>query len=211
MKNKVLIFGAGGHGKVILDILLKSNIDILGFLDEDKDKIGKEISGFKILGDWAYLDKKKSVSIVLGIGSNVVREKIFIKAKKLGIKIDSAIHPQAIIANGAKIGEGVVIMPAAVIGPDTVLEEGVVINTSASVDHDCHLERFCQIWPGANLAGSIKVGKFSYIGTGASVIQNINIGNNVMVGSSSAVISDIPDNVTVVGVPAKIIKRGIKK
>ncbi len=202
-----MIFGAGGHGKVVLDILLKSKLKVLGFLDDDTKKINKKVLGFKILGDCSYLIKNKTVSVALGIGGNVTREKIFQKIKSLGIKIVSAVHPQAIIAKGVKIGEGVVIMPGVIIGPSTVLKEGVVINTSASVDHDCYLNRFCQIWPGAHLAGSVTVGEFSYVGTGASVIQNINIGKNVMVGAGAAVIRNIPDSVTCVGVPAKIIKR----
>lgn len=205
-KKKIVIFGAGGHGKVVLDILLRSKLKVLGFLDDDTKKINKKVLGFKILGDCSYLTKNKSVSVALGIGSNVTREKIFKKVKNSGIDIISVIHPQAVIAEGVKIGEGVVIMPGVVIGPGVVLKDGVVINTSASVDHDCHLERFCQIWPGAHLAGSVDIGEFSYVGTGASVIQNIHIGKNVMVGSGAAVIRDIPDFVTCVGVPAKIIK-----
>ncbi len=206
-KKKIVIFGAGGHGKVVLDILLKSKLKVLGFLDDDAKKINKKVLGFKILGDRSYLIKNKTVSVALGIGGNVTREKIFKKVKSLGIEIVSAIHPQAIIAKGVKIGEGVVIMPGVIIGPSVVLKEGVVINTSASVDHDCYLNRFCQIWPGAHLAGSVTVGEFSYVGTGASVIQNINIGKNVMIGAGAAVIRNIPDSVTCVGVPAKIIKR----
>jgi len=205
-KKKVVIFGAGGHGKVVLDILLKSKIKVLGFLDDDSKKIGKKVLGYKVLGDWSYLDKNKSVFLALGIGNNIVREKVFKKTKSLEIGIATVVHPQAIIAKGVKIGEGVVVMPGAVIGPDTILEDGVVVNTSASVDHDCHLERFCQIWPGAHLAGSVDIGEFSYVGTGASVIQNIHIGKKVMVGAGAAVIRDIPDFVTCVGVPAKIIK-----
>ena len=100
----------------------------------------------------------------------------------------------------------------AIINANALLEEGVVVNTGASVDHDCHLERFCQIWPGAHLAGAVRVGEYSYVGTGASVIQNLNIGKGVMIGAGAAVVSDIPDGVTVAGVPARIIlRRGRKR
>jgi len=206
-KSKALIFGSGGHGKVILDILLKSGDDVLGFLDDDEKKFGQDIFGFKVLGGWSYLENNKDSAIVLGIGSNAIREKVFKKAKSLEIDIASAIHPQAIIAKNVSMGEGVVVMPGAVIGPDVTLEDGVVVNTSASVDHDCHLSRFCQIWPGAHLAGSVRVGEFSYVGTGASVIQNIKIGKNTMIGAGASVIKDIPDNVTCVGIPARIIRK----
>jgi sugar O-acyltransferase (sialic acid O-acetyltransferase NeuD family) len=205
--EKVLIFGAGGHGKVILDILLEAKIDVLGFLDEDKEKNGHKISGFKVLGDWAYLENKASLGIALGIGDNYTRERIYKIAKSLRHKIISAIHPMSVVSNDVKFGEGVVIMPGAVVNCGVSLGIGVVVNTSASIDHDCHLGRFCQIWPGAHLAGSVNVGDFSYIGIGASVIQNITIGKKAIIGAGAAVVSDIPDNVTAVGVPAKIIKR----
>lgn len=205
-KKKILIFGAGGHGKVVLDILLESGVDVLGFLDDDKNKTGQRIRGFEVLGDFSYLEGKDNVAVVLGIGNNKIREKIYAASKKLGVSVIAAVHPKAIISKDVKIGEGVVVMAGAVVNPGTVLQDGVVVNTGASVDHDCCLENFCQIWPGAHLAGAVKVGKFSYIGTGASVVPGIKIGDNVTVGAGAVVISDIPDSVTVAGVPAKIKK-----
>lgn len=205
--KKVVIFGAGGHGKVLLDILLESGIEVLGFIDEDLKKKGERIFGFEILGDWSFFWGHDHEGVVLGIGNNVMREKIFRLAKDQGIAVQSAIHPRSIVSRHVTIGEGVVIMPGAVVNAGCVLGDGVVVNTGASVDHDCLLERFCQIWPGAHLAGSVRVGEFAYIGTGASVIQNITIGRNSMVGAGAAVISDVPSCQTVVGVPAKAIKR----
>uniref|UniRef100_A0A7V3J928 Acetyltransferase n=1 Tax=candidate division CPR3 bacterium TaxID=2268181 RepID=A0A7V3J928_UNCC3 len=207
---KILIFGAGGHGKVVLDILLESGADVLGFLDDEESKVGQEINGFKVLGGWSYLKNNKFsklTKIALGIGNNNIREKIFRQAKDLGLSVVSAIHPKAIVSRSVKLGEGVAIMPGAIINSSSVLEDGVVVNTGATVDHDCYLERFCQIWPGAHLAGTVRVGEFSYVGTSASIIQNIKIGKNVIIGAGAAVVSDIPDNVTAVGVPARVIKK----
>jgi acetyltransferase EpsM len=206
MKEKILIFGAGGHGKVILDILIESGKEVLGFLDENQTKWKEKINGFEVLGGWDYLAGKSSLKIALGIGNNQIREKIYRMAKGKGIAIISAIHPRSVLSSHVVLGEGVVVMPGAVINAGSILEDGVVVNTGASVDHDCYLARFCQVWPGAHLAGTVRVGEFSYVGTGVSVIQNINIGKNVMVGAGAAVIANIPDNVTVVGVPARIIK-----
>ncbi|MDD5618347.1 MAG: acetyltransferase [Candidatus Omnitrophica bacterium] len=205
-KNKIVIFGAGGHGKVILDILLEKKEKVLGFLDDDKNKIGLKINGYRVLGDLTYLKRKKSINLALGVGNNRIREMIYRKAKGLSINIISAIHPKAVVSKEAKIGRGVAIMAGAVVNTCVVIEDGAVVNTSASVDHDCHLGKFCQIWPGAHLAGNIKVGEFSYVGTGASVIQNITIGKNAMIGAGAVVIDNIADCVTVVGVPARIIK-----
>lgn len=204
----VLIFGAGGHGKVVLDILLSSEEKVTGFLDDDKAKHGQKINGFKILGDLSFIRRPRSYILVLGIGNNLIREKIFNQAKAMGIAIASALHPCSIIARDVEFGEGVVVMPGAIINSGSILADGVVINTAASVDHDCQLERFCQVWPGAHLAGTVKVGEYSYVGTGAAVIQNIMIGRQVMIGAGAVVVKDIPDRVTAVGVPAKIVKRG---
>lgn len=204
--NKILIYGAGGHGKVVLDILSESGADILGFIDEDQSKAGQKINGVEILGGCSYLDSNNSFDIALGIGDNKIRENIYRKIKSRGMSVVSAVHPQAVIAKDVIIGEGVVIMPGAVVNSGSVLGDGVVVNTGATVDHDCHLERFCQIWPGAHLAGTVKVGEFSYIGTGASVIQNRSIGKNAMIGAGAVVISDQPDNIVAVGIPAKAIR-----
>lgn len=205
--KKIVIFGAGGHGKVILDILLECGCPVLGFLDEDQKKIGQKVSGFKILGDWSFLKNKKNVAIALGIGNNKIRQKLFIKAKKLRYPVVNAIHPTASISRDTKLEMGIVVMAQAVINPGAIIEEGVVINTGATVDHDCHLHKFCHIWPGAHLAGTVEVGAFSYIGTGSSIIQNIQIGKYAIIGAGATVIENIPDNVTAVGVPAKIIKQ----
>ncbi|KAF0135213.1 MAG: sugar O-acyltransferase sialic acid O-acetyltransferase NeuD family [Candidatus Saganbacteria bacterium] len=202
----VMIFGSGGHGKVVLDILLESGILVNGFLDEDEKKIGQIVLGYKVLGGWEQLKKITDPAIALGIGNNVVRERVFRQAKEQRVKIITAVHPRATVSRFASLGEGVVVMPGAVINSGSRLENGVVVNTGASVDHDCQLKEFCQIWPGAHLAGTVTVGKYSYIGTGASVIQNVNIGKNAMIGAGATVISNIPDNVTAVGVPAKVIK-----
>ena len=201
-----VIFGSGGHGKVVLDILLESGIDVTGFIDDDASKHGAVINGKKILGGWDYLKKNKGISVALGIGNNKVREDVFKKAKELGLEIINAIHPKAVVSKTVKLSSGIVIMAGAVVNTNTVIEDGVCVNTSASVDHDCRLKKFCHIWPGANLAGTVEVGEYSYVGTGASVIQNLKIGNNAMIGSGAAVISNIPDGATAVGVPAKVIK-----
>ena len=206
-RSKVVIFGAGGHGKVVLDILLESGADVLGFIDDDKRKADHRIRGFSVFGGWEQIKNKGRIKIALGIGDNVIRGKIFAKAKKAGLKIACAIHPKAVLSKDVRVGEGVVIMPGAIINSEAVLEEGVVVNTGSSVDHDCHLKRFSQVWPGAHLAGAVRVGEFSYVGTGASVIQNLNIGRHVIIGAGAVIISDVPDNVTMVGNPGRAVKK----
>ena len=127
-KEKVIIVGAGGHGGVVLDILQESGREVLGFIDNDLDKIGKMVFGIKVLGDWSYVRnfKASEICIALGIGNNAIREENYTKARSLGLRIISAIHPHAIVSKQAKLSEGVTIMPGAIINVDAVLEEGVV-------------------------------------------------------------------------------------
>jgi len=207
LKNNVVVYGAGGHGKVVLDILLESGVDVLGFLDDDQERVGQIVNGHKILGDFAYLDNDRSVSVALGIGNNEIRRNIYEKLSQSNVNVTTAIHPKATLSKEITIGRGVVIMAGAIINPSVVIEDGVVVNTGASVDHDCHLEKFVQVWPGAHIAGTVRIGECSYIGMGANVIQNINIGKNVVVGAGAAVVDHIPDDVLAVGVPAKILRK----
>lgn len=192
---------------MVLDILLEAGADVIGFIDDDISKKGQKIRGIEVLGDCSCLEEKKQFSIALGIGNNKIREEKFNKVVNLGYPVTNALHPKAIISKDVKLGNGVAIMPGAIVNSGSIIEDGVVVNTGATVDHDCYLSRFCQIWPGAHLAGTVEVGECSYVGTGADVIQNIKIGRQVMVGAGAAVVKDVPDGVTVVGVPAKIIKR----
>ncbi|MFC1478506.1 acetyltransferase [Candidatus Margulisiibacteriota bacterium] len=207
--KKVLIYGSGGHGKVVLDILLSAGEkDIAGFVDDSPGKAGQEINGYPVLGTLSQItDNKDNYQVALGIGDNKIREKTYLKARDLGFEVVQAVHPTAVVSQNVEMGEGVVVMPGAVVNANTVLGNGVVVNTGATVDHDCNLEQFSQVWPGANLAGTVHLGEYSYVGTGAAIIQSINIGKNVIVGAGAVVISDIPDNVTAVGMPAKVKER----
>lgn len=191
---------------MVLDILLESGVEVAGFIDDDLSKKGQKIRGIEVIGNWECLAGNNDIGIALGIGNNKMRKEAFNKAVKMGFKAVNVLHPKAIISKDVRFGRGVVIMPGTVVNPGSVIEDGVVVNTGATIDHDCHLGRFCQIWPGAHLAGTVKVGEFSYIGTGASVIQNLKIGKNVMIGAGAAVVTDVPDNVTAIGVPAKAIE-----
>src|ERR1041384_5856935 len=154
-KNSIVIYGAGGHGKVVLDILLEAQQNVVGFIDDDLKKRGEKINGLPVLGDWSYASRNKSVKLALGIGNNEIRKKIYEKALREDVEVVNAIHPKAVISRSARIGKGVVVMAGVVINPSVTVEDGVVVNTAATVDHDCHLKRFCHIWPGAHLAGIV--------------------------------------------------------
>ncbi len=202
----VLIFGAGGHGKVVLDILRNAAVEVAGFLDEDVRKEGATLGGLKILGGWDYLDSHPGSTVALGIGNNRVRARLAAELTGAGHLLTPAIHRRAIVCDDVLIGPGAVVMPGAVVNTGSTIETGCVVNTGATVDHDCRLAEFSQVWPGAHLAGAVTVGAGSYVGTGAAVIPNVTIGSNVMIGAGAAVVNDLPDDAVAVGVPARIIR-----
>lgn len=204
-----IIYGAGGHAKVILDNLLASGVSIIGVMDDRLTE--DEWNGIRFLGDMRSLENEpdlyKDKLFIIAIGDNESREKVAVSLEKLKMKFGSAIHPSAVIGSNCSIGEGTVIMPNTVLNADTVIGRHVIINTSSSVDHDCEVRDFAHISPGAHLAGGVVVGKGAHIGIGASVIPKIKIGSRTVVGAGAAVIHDLPDCIVAVGVPAIIKKQ----
>jgi len=210
MKNKLLIYGASGHGKVIIDIVEKeSRHEIVGFIDDDFTLQGQDFCGYSILGGFDLLNKAlyHDCKLILAIGDNRVRKNLCKKLKDLGYELARAIHPSSQIARDVSIGSGTVIMANAVVNSGTKIGGNVIINTGATIDHDCIIGDYVHISPGGHLAGNVKVGELSHIGIGASVIQEVSIGKNSIIGAGAAVIHDIPNNVIAAGVPAEIIKQ----
>jgi UDP-perosamine 4-acetyltransferase len=211
MENIVLI-GAGGHCKVIIDIIKStSSFEIYGITDYAKLK-GERVLGFPILGTDdelrnIYKSGVKNAFICVGsVGNGEIRDRIYSLLKVIGFNIPVLIHKSAVVSPYASIGSGTCVMPGAVINSGAVIGENCIINTSSIVEHDCTIGRNSHISPGACVAGGVKVGEGSHIGLGASIIQGVTIGNGVIIGAGSVVIDGIRDNVTAVGVPAKIIK-----
>jgi sugar O-acyltransferase (sialic acid O-acetyltransferase NeuD family) len=202
----IYIIGAGGHGKVVLDIIDKSSeFNAYAFLDDDQDLLDKEINGVKVIGnlDLVFEDNKAAV---IAVGNNKIRKKISKDLIDNDVELINAVHPSAVLNSYLEIGKGNVVAAGAVVNSSTIIEDNVIINTGATVDHDCKIESHVHISPGVNLGGNVKVREGAHIGIGASVIPGIEIGRNAVVGAGAVVIEDVPDDVTVVGVPARIIK-----
>jgi len=210
MKDKVLIYGASGHGRVIIDIVERERRSrIVGLLDDDLAIQGRNFCGYPVLGGFELLDGETyhDCKLILAIGDNRARRRLWEKLRELRYKLACAIHPSAQIGKDVSIGPGTVIMANTAVNSGTQIGENVIINTGATIDHDCVIEGYVHISPGAHLAGNVSVGEFSWIGIGASIVQGVKIGEDVIIGAGAAVIDDIPDNVTAVGVPARVIKR----
>ena len=202
MSKDVIIIGAGGHAKVIADIIYKSGDNLIGFLDDNLANKGKEIYlGKKVLGTTKDIEIYNKNYFIIGIGNNSIRKKI---NNENNLKLYTAIHPSAIIAEDVKIGTGSVIMAGVVINPGTVIGKNCIINTCSSLDHDNLLEDYVHISPGAHLAGTVTIKEGTWICTGAIVKNNITIGKNNIIGAGGVVIKDIiEENGTYIGVPAR--------
>jgi sugar O-acyltransferase (sialic acid O-acetyltransferase NeuD family) len=202
MRNQsYYLYGASGHGKVVAEILEMQNLHVNGFFDDDYKK--NQLSGFIVYHSFHELQFMESALWIISIGINSIRKEITIRHP---FPFGTALHPSAVVSTRASIGEGTVVMPGACINSCAVVGRHAIINTNASVDHDCVLADFVHISPGASLAGSVRVGEGTHIGTGASVIPGVTIGKWCTIGAGAVVIRDVPDGVTVVGVPGRGIQ-----
>ena len=200
MENNIILYGASGHCKVIIDILQSNNQTITAIIDDVSKS--NTILGFSISNSSEF-DFSSNQNMILSIGNNKVRKKL---AGKLNANFVTAIHPKSIISSGVIIGVGSVVMAGAIINPDTEIGEHCIVNTGAVIEHDCDISNFVHISPNASLAGGVVVGEGSQIGIGATVIQGMRIGKWVTVGAGSVIIKDVPDYSVIVGNPGKIIK-----
>ena len=207
MKDKLIIIGASGHGKVVADIAIKMNKwQSIAFLDDDesiKTSMGLEVIG-KTADAFTYKDE---ADFFVAIGNSATREKIQEKLIDEGLNVVSLIHPSAIIGMDVEIGIGSVVMAGVVINSSTRIGKGCIINTSSSLDHDNVMEDYVHISPGTSLAGTVKVGKGSWLGIGSTVSNNVNICSGCKVGAGAVVVKDITEPGTYVGVPVRRVDR----
>lgn len=199
---RLYIYGAGGHGKVALHALLAQGHQVAGFID---DCVRGEYSGLPVYAP-SELGDARTCNIHFAIGNNSTRQQLQSRWQGLGSMVRSAIHPAAVIYPGARLGAGCLVAAGAVIGPDATLGEGCIVNHNAVVDHDSIVEPYCHIAPGATLGGDVRLGEGCLVGAGTNILQCLTIGRNVTIGAGAVVIRDLPDNVTAVGVPARIIE-----
>lgn len=206
----VIIVGAGGHGKVVLDILrARGEHRVVGFLDANSDLHGMEISRCPVLGDLNMVGKLKAKGVagaVVAIGDNRVRRSYAQKLAWSGLTLVNAVHPSAVVSPTAVLGENVVVAAGAIVCTEAHVGNSVILNTAATVDHECDIGEGVHIAPGARLAGRVSVGAGAFIGIGASALPCLKVGEDAIVGGGALVHRDVPAGATVVGVPARVIK-----
>lgn len=207
---KIFIVGAGGHSRVVYEILsYDKNVEVVAFIDNVIHNSKENIMGVPVLGDHSVILQLVNDGVVgafVGVGDNDIRASHFCKLQNMKLELLKAIHRTAHVAHNAKIGKGTMVGIGAIIATGAVVGNDAIINTGAIIEHDDIINDHAHIAPGAVLAGSVVVGERSFVGAGSVVKERVNIGKNVSIGAGSVVLDDIEDNAVAVGAPAKIIK-----
>jgi len=203
--NAVVVVGAGGHGKVVCDVLRSMGEVVAGFCDDGKAR-GDLVLGLPVLGDTAWLEASPA-RVALGIGDNARRRALAERLEAAGCALVIAVHVDATIAPSATIEPGAVVMARAVVNPDATVGRGAIINTGAIVEHDCTVEAFAHLSPSSALGGGVRIGEGTHIGLGAVVLPTLHVGHRSIVGAGAVVNRSIPADVVVRGVPARMIRK----
>ena len=210
MLNTVII-GAGGHGKVVLDILRAGGRHRpVGFVDADPKLAGTTVGGLPVFGAVHLLSRlavqHRLAAAVIGIGDNRARAGYVTAVDEAGLTLTAAVHPSAVVAESATLGRGVVVAAGTVVCAEAFVGDLSIVNTAATVDHECRLGSAVHVCPGAHRAVRVRVGDRAVVGLGANVLQCLRIGDGAVVGAGAVVVRDVPAYATVVGVPARVLR-----
>jgi len=214
--QRVLVWGGGGHGKVVADLIRACDMQVVGFVDRDPAKRGLAVEpgGARILllqnefeellathGHFA----ERATCVALGIGDNRVRLQC---ARALDdCLMPGLVHPRASVSPCATLGAGSVVFAGAVLNPDARVGDAVIVNTGAVIGHDCTVGHGAHISPNATLTGAASVGRGAWVGAGAVVLPGVRVGDGAIVGAGAVVRRDVPDLTTVVGIPARVLRK----
>jgi acetyltransferase EpsM len=206
----VVIYGAGGQARVLLELMDRAGIcPLAGLVDDNPALHGTKIEGLTVLGSIQKLGSLVRVHrmhrAVIAVGDNATRKRFAEHARSIGLRLPVLIHPNAYVSPTAHLGEGTVVLPGAVVGAHARVGELCIINTRAVVDHDCELGDCVHIAPGATVTGGVTIGNGTLIGAGVTVLPNLIIGDDSIIGAGATVLHDIPSNSTWVGTPARSI------
>lgn len=204
MNKNVIIIGAGGHGKVVADIVLASGDKLLGFLDDGKRK-GTEILGIPVLGCVDDFVHYSDAEFVIAVGNAAARKQI---AEKLNsASFYTAIHPSAVVSSlDTHIGEGTVVMVNCVVNPCAFIGNHCILNTASVIEHDNVIRDYAHISVGAKLGGNVSVGESTWVGIGAVISNGVSVCSDCMIGAGTVVVQSITEPGTYVGVPARKVK-----
>jgi sugar O-acyltransferase (sialic acid O-acetyltransferase NeuD family) len=211
-KLRILILGGGGHAQVIADAVLSRSakhegLDVVGFLDDDPALVNKRILGKPVLGKLEDLTTVSHDAVVIGIGDNELRRRLFEELSSQGETLATIVHPRATMARNVKMGRGTVVFAGVVVNTGSKIGDNVILNTGCTVDHECEVKSHTHVCPGAHLGGAVTIGEGAFIGIGSTIIHNKRVGDWATVGGGALVIRDVSPRTTVVGVPAHVLNR----
>jgi sugar O-acyltransferase (sialic acid O-acetyltransferase NeuD family) len=211
---KILIIGAGGHGQVVADILLRMKeqeapVDLIGFLDDNAELHNRFILNTPVLGSVNHLSDIPHDSLIVAVGDNHRRKTIFNDLLSRGEKMTIARHPRAVLSPDIAIGDGTMICAGVIINPAANIGCNVILNTGCTIDHHNEIGDHVHIAPGAHLGGDVHVGAGSLVGIGATVMPGRCIGEDCIIGAGALVQKDIPDGSMAIGVPARVVKETV--
>lgn len=205
--TRVAVIGAGGHAKVIIDLLRAGGHDVVACLDAGRE--GQTLGGTPVLGhEMLVLPELASQGVrgvFIALGDNRLRQKVAAAVEALGLEMISAIGKSAVISPSARVGKGCAVMEGAVINADANIGDFAIINTNASIDHDCNIGAYAHVAPGSALAGAVQLGDSVFMGVGSRAIPGVTIAAGAVVGAGAVVVRDIDTPGTWVGVPARKI------
>jgi sugar O-acyltransferase (sialic acid O-acetyltransferase NeuD family) len=207
MAKRLILFGAGGHAKVMAEAWLAANEGgEIAFLDDSANAATRTPLGHAVKGGRGWLEATwPEAPVALAIGNNKARDLLIDTLRASGRQLATIVHPAAVVSPSARLGEGCFLAAGSIVNAEAELAEGVIVNTGASVDHDGRIGRCAHIAPGARLCGNVRIGARSLIGVGSALIPGTEIGEDVVIGAGSVVIGPVPDGQTWVGSPARPI------
>ena len=205
MGGDLVIFGSGGHAKVLVEAVRARTAERpIHLVDDSPDAVKRLILGLSVSGgrEW-LLSVRPGSSVALGIGDNAARDTMAEWLLDHGFALETVVHPSAIVGRTVGIGDGAFIAAGAVLIADSEIGQAAIVNTGASVDHDCRLGTAVHLGPGVRLCGNVQVGDRTLIGVGSAVLPGIRIGADAVIGGGSAVATNVPDGQRVAGCPAR--------
>jgi UDP-perosamine 4-acetyltransferase len=212
--RRVVGIGAGGHAKILVELLQGvGGCTLVGFTDPRPDLKDTRLLGVPILGDDSLLPGLRCEGVeaaFVGVGATrdvIVRKKLYELATGCGFEMITLVHPRAYVAPSARLGRGTVVLPCAVVNTDVTIGDNVTVYSGVIVEHDSVIGDHVHLSPGVHVAGGVAIGQEAFVGIGASIIQGIRIGAGAIIGAGAAVIRDVPAGSTAVGVPARILAR----